>query len=81
MFKELCLASSIRKGFIYTFLFTLPMLIGYAAFGQYNSDENILSFLRKNILPGFMEEVLYIEDSCLDYYFGNWVGTSYLQGS
>ena len=59
IFKELGLQSPIGKGFLYAFLCTLPMLIGYAIFGQYNSDENLLSLLRKSILPGFMEEVLF----------------------
>lgn len=57
--KELGLSASMQKGFIYAFLFTVPMLIGYAIFGHINEDENILSLLRTSLLPGFMEELLF----------------------
>ena len=57
--EELGLTASIKRGFSYAFLMTLPMFLGYALFGEFNDSETLSGFVKGSILPGFMEELLF----------------------
>lgn len=60
VWKRLGLASGLPEGFLYGFLFTLPMLLGFAFIGQAKfSDWSLELVVVSALLPGFFEELYY----------------------
>ncbi|MFM2269120.1 MAG: hypothetical protein RL757_2561 [Bacteroidota bacterium] len=56
---ELGLSHGFLEGIQYAFLFTLPMLIGYALMGEYNNEFSLLENILKAFKDGFREEVYF----------------------
>ena len=58
---ELGLVSNFKKGVVFAFLSTLPMLIGYAFLARFklSTEMSFLPVLRQAILSGVMEEILF----------------------
>lgn len=58
--ERLGLSSGVKEGLLYGFLFTLPMLLGFAFIGEPKFSEWSLGLvLTSALLPGFFEELYY----------------------
>lgn len=56
---ETGLGKDFLKGLQYAFIFTLPMLVGYALLGHYNSSHSLIKNILFAFKDGFREEVFY----------------------
>lgn len=60
VWNRLGLSSGLREGVLYGFLFTLPMLLGFAFIGEPKfSDWSLELVIVSALLPGFFEELYY----------------------
>lgn len=57
--NELKLNKGIKTGFLFALLTVSPMLIAYVILGNFNNQLNALELIRKTILAGAFEEVLF----------------------
>ena len=57
--EEACIAKGFLKGALVGFLFTLPMLIGYAVVGRYHHETSLLKIVTFSFKDGFREELFY----------------------
>lgn len=57
--KEIGISRAFGKGFLFAFIFTLPMLIGYYLIGHYNDEYSLLKNISFAFKDGFREEIFY----------------------
>lgn len=57
--NSLGLNGSILKGLAYTFVFTLPLFIGFSILGKFNSEITLSVILRKCVLAAIFEEIIF----------------------
>ena len=57
--KSVGLNGSILKGLAYTFVFTLPLFIGFSILGKFNSEITLSVILHKCVLAAIFEEIVF----------------------
>ncbi|WNJ19786.1 CPBP family intramembrane glutamic endopeptidase [Pontibacter sp. G13] len=57
--EHLGLFKGLGKGFLWAFIFTLPMAIGYALLGTFNTEYTLESFCQRALRAGIEEEIFY----------------------
>lgn len=59
VWKQLGLTGKLTEGLLWGFLFTLPMLIGYAITGSLNTEMTLMAAISGSLLPAFFEELFF----------------------
>lgn len=59
VFSEIRLSKGFVVGIVFAFVSVLPMLIGYAVVGDFNTDLSAAEVLKGSFMAGFLEEFLF----------------------